>query len=75
MNEPTSQATMTRETHLRRIYIIGAEQRGRTAGLKMACSGTQCGGPTLFAAGINVAAVLAAADEHIAEMTRLGAQE
>lgn len=40
---------MTREEHLKAIYIAGAAKRGKTMGLLMLCSGPECGGAEMFA--------------------------
>lgn len=62
---------MTREEHLRAIYIIGSQKRGNRTGLLMLCSGPECGGAQMFAAGLTAAAVATAADTHTDEIEAL----
>lgn len=56
---------MTREEHLKAIYIVSSAERGRNSGLLMLCSGPDCGGAEMFARGLTVGAVVAAANVHI----------
>lgn len=56
---------MTREEHLRAIYLAGSAKRGNRNGLLMLCSGPDCGGAEMFTPGPTVADVMAAADAHI----------
>lgn len=58
---------MTREEHLRAVTIVGSAKRYKRAGLLLLCSGLDCGGAEMFAAGHSVAVVLAAANAHIDE--------
>lgn len=59
---------MTREEHLRAIYVIASQRRGKRAGLLMLCSGPDCAGAEVFALSHTVGAVLEAAARHIDEM-------
>lgn len=56
---------MTRDEHLAAILIVGSAKRGKRHGLLMLCSGPDCGGAEMFARGLKVADVLAAANAHI----------
>lgn len=56
---------MTRDQHLRAIYITGSVKRGKRDGLLMLCSGPECGGAEMFAPGRTAADVVSAADGHI----------
>lgn len=55
---------MTREEHLKAIYIVGSVKRGKVNGLLMLCSGPECGGAEIFARR-NAADVGAEANAHI----------
>jgi hypothetical protein len=57
---------VTREEHMRSIYIVGSAKRGKREGLLMLCSGPECGGAEMFAER-NAGAVAAAANAHIDE--------
>lgn len=59
---------MTREEHLKALYILGTKARGKTSGLLLLCSGPDCGGAEVFAPGLTVGAVSEAANRHIDEM-------
>jgi len=63
---------MTREEHLKAIYIIGSRKLGKNTVLVMLCSGPSCGGAETLAR-CTVADVLAGANAHIDEMADLGA--
>jgi hypothetical protein len=59
---------VTREEHLRAIYIVGSAKRGKRNGLRMLCSGPDCGGAEMFAIGLTAASVVTAVDAHIEEI-------
>lgn len=56
---------MTRDEHRRAIYVTASQKRETRFGLVLLCSGPNCHGAEMFAAGLTVADVLAAADAHI----------
>lgn len=58
---------MTREQHLRAIYIVGSAKRGKVDGLVMLCSGPDCGGAEMFARH-TAADVGAEANAHVDKM-------
>lgn len=62
---------MTREEHLRAIYLVGTVRRGKRLGLLMLCSGPECGGAEVFAGGLSAADVATAAERHIDETEEL----
>ena len=61
---------MTREDHLKAIYIVGSAKRGKAIGVLMLCSGPDCGGAEMFARP-TAADVGAKANAHIDEMDSL----
>lgn len=63
---------MTREEHLRAIYIVGSKKVGsnRTV-LIMLCSGPECGGAEMFAR-CTAGDVAAEAGTHVDKMAALG---
>jgi hypothetical protein len=63
---------MTREEHLKAIYIVGSKKRGKVHGLLMLCSGPECGGAEMFARP-TAADVSAEANAHVDKMADLGA--
>jgi hypothetical protein len=65
---------VTREEHLKAIYIVGSQKLGKHTVLVMLCPGTECGGAQMFA-HYNVGAVLAEANAHVDKMAELGAYE
>lgn len=42
---------MTRDEHLRVIYIVNSVTRGKRQGLLMLCGGPECGGAEMFVPG------------------------
>jgi hypothetical protein len=58
---------VTRDEHLKAVYVVGTAMRGKTAGLLMLCSGPECGGAEMFAAGLTADDVAAAADAHMGQ--------
>jgi uncharacterized protein (DUF983 family) len=56
---------VTRDEHLAAILIVSSAKRGKRHGLLMLCSGPDCGGAEMFARGLKVPDVLAAANAHI----------
>jgi hypothetical protein len=58
---------VTRDEHMRAIYIVCGQQRGKTRGLLMLCSGPDCAGAEVFAPGRKAADVVTAANRHIDE--------
>lgn len=59
---------MTRDEHLKAVYVVGSATRGKTTGLLMLCSGPECGGAEMFATGLTAFDVAAAANAHIGEV-------
>lgn len=59
---------MTREEHLKAVYVMGTAKRGKRDGLLLLCSGAECGGAEVFVPGLTVGAVLVAANAHVDEM-------
>lgn len=64
---------MTRDEHLRAIYVVGSEKVGKVSVLVMLCSGPDCAGAQMFSR-LTVADVLAEASAHVDKMADLGAQ-
>jgi hypothetical protein len=64
---------MTREEHLRAIYVTGTRVVGKRSVLVMLCAGPDCGGAAMLAKPI-VADVLAEANAHIDKMAALTAE-
>jgi hypothetical protein len=63
---------MTREEHLKAIYITSTRKVGKNTLLVMLCSGPDCGGSEMLA-HFTVGGVLAEATAHIDKMDRLAA--
>ena len=61
---------MTREEHLKAIYIAGSRNLGKRTVLVMVCSGPECGGAEMFAR-LNAYDVGAEANAHIDKMDGL----
>lgn len=58
---------MTREEHLKAIYIVSSQKRGKATGLLMLCSGPDCARAEVFAVRRTAGAVAEAANRHIDE--------
>lgn len=55
---------MTRDEHLKSIYIVGSAKRGKVDVLLMLCSGPECGGAEMFARR-TAADIVAESNAHI----------
>lgn len=62
---------MTREEHLRAIYIVGSKKVGKGNVLVMLCSGPECGGAEMFAR-CTAGDVAAEGGAHVDKMADLG---
>jgi hypothetical protein len=63
---------MTRDQHLKAIYITGTRKLGKNTVLVMLCSGPDCGGAEMLAR-INAYDVTTEANTHIDKMADLHA--
>jgi len=64
---------MTREEHLRVIYVTGTRVVGKHSVLVMLCAGPDCGGAQMLTRP-NAADVLTEANAHIDRMAALSAE-
>lgn len=55
---------MTRDDHLKKIYVVGSAKRGKTTGLVLLCAAPECAGAEMFSR-LTVADVLAEANAHV----------
>lgn len=65
---------MTREQHLKAIFIVGTKKVGNTLGLTMMCSGPDCDGAQMFARR-NAADVAAEANAHVDKAATYDAED
>ncbi len=63
--------TVTREEHLKAIYVVGSRKVGKRTMLVMMCSGPECGGAEILA-HYTAADVGTEANAHIDKMAELG---
>ncbi len=63
---------MTRDEHLKKIYVTGSRTVNKAAVLMMLCSGPDCAGAQMLTAGLTAADVAAEASAHVDKMAELG---